>query len=519
MSRRRKQPKNPPTATPPEARLSPAQISRAYALAAQQILASAPPARPSDPPSTGSVSRPAAELAEVQGGKIMWHGVPSQADGEVDFADRLSRSGIPSYGGVVSLEKHPDLSSFSARGLGSQPGLWWDLRNTPEVAAPLKRMSEIIGTSPLRLDRPEMPPHATETDHLMAGVQFDLASRWFWEWQRNKEEGLSSWVDTVLQVAPVCGFLLGEIVAEEKTYTLGGGAEITCLAPSAPQSIMPWAVRYWVLEEGRWAGTIFDFSQSADYGGDRGGYCDYIPSEKLIRARYRPLANNPEGESIMRPIFQQIQQLRMLYNLQALGAEVHALGELWLVQEPGSGSLGSTNAGGVGDEAVAALQRMLVSRAAQYVPGSILPPGMSPVYGQANSNLPNLTPMIENLRQAISLAMGSDDLLIAFQSAGSYAAKKEASVDKNKSLEALVEILIAKPLEDLLARFLSLAFPDSDIWAPRVIWGDVAERDTSAWLDNVSKAKAAGLLDDPEIGPLVRDELGLPQRQDQGGGA
>ena len=126
--------------------------------------------------------------------------------------------------------------------------------------------------------------------------------------------------------------------------------------------------------------------------------------------------------------------------------------------------------------------------------------------------------MIENLRQAISLAMGSDDLLIAFQSAGSYAAKKEASVDKNKSLEALVEILIAKPLEDLLARFLSLAFPDSDIWAPRVIWGDVAERDTSAWLDNVSKAKAAGLLDDPEFGPMIRDELGLPQKSDQGAG-
>lgn len=479
-----------------------------YRQGVEAILSGGKATRPA--PKAQGATQPLLQLAEVAKGMISWEGLPGTSDGEMDFGARASRSGIPSNRGIPYLDKNPDLSAYSARGLGSDPGEWFEVSKLPEVEATLRRIREILGTTPLRLDPPALPKWATAADRARAKVQFDLASRWWWAWTQKSEGGLHSWVRDVLRIAPVCGFILGEVIASEESHDLDG-LEITALSPSAPQSIMPWSVRHWVSDETEWVGTLFDFSQSADYSGNRGGFLDYLPREKLVLVRNNALADMMEGESIMRAAWEQILQLGELYRLQALGAEVHALGELWFVREQGSGTQGSAAVQGSPAED-AAMERILSSRRAHYVPGAVLPPGVEPVYGQANANLPNLTPMIENLRQAISLALGSDDLLIAFQQSGSYAAKQTASEDKNKSLESLIETLIARPLEDLLARFLSYAFPDSKIYSPKVSWGAAEERDLSTWIDNVGKAKSAGLLEDPDFGDIIREELGLPPR-------
>ena len=53
---------------------------------------------------------------------------------------------------------------------------------------------------------------------------------------------------------------------------------------------------------------------------------------------------------------------------------------------------------------------------------------------------------------------------------------------------------------------------DGYIVSPKVVYGAAEERDTGAWLDNIGKAKAYGLLGNVgqrEI-DMVREEVGFP---------
>lgn len=504
MSRRRKQPKT--TTQPAAAPLRPDfnAASEAQMRAFGAALADAVRRR---------AARAEADLAA--GAKTLELGdLPAATrkaiQAEVNWS-RQTVSGVQRAAGVIRMERNVELAPYKARGLGHDPGVFWALRNLPETGAPLARMTREMAATPLRLEPAILPDWASEADEHLAAMQMELASRWLYAWQQDPNRRLAQLVRDVVDYAPACGFCTLELTAREGVITLSDGFQVRGLIPDVPAAVAPWSHRYWVTQGRELTGVVYDFGSVWEKDGSPaagGGGEVYLPAEKVIHVGFDVTGQNYEGRSIMRPIFNQLHQLLDLYKLQALGAEVHALGELWFTQQATSPTGGTAPT--LSPAAEALLRTILNSRVANFVPGALLPPGVEPVYGQAKANLPDLTPLIRTLREAVALVMGDEHRLMGTTGgSGTYAARKDASDDARAPLDDMFELLVATPLEATLARFLALAFPGAPIFCPRVTWGSV-EVDTSTWLEDVAKAKAAGLLDDPDFGDQVRDALNLP---------
>lgn len=430
------------------------------------------------------------------------------ADADTDWTTQQTLDGTQRAAGVLALERNPQLRPYQARGFASNPGLWWELRNLPETGSVFARMTRELSTTPLRLEPATLPEWASEVDEHLASMQYELASRWFYAWQQDPERRLADMVRDVVDYAPACGFCTLELTGTPGVIRLSDGYEVRSLIPNVPAPIAPWTTRYWITQGRALSGAIYDFSSVADYDGTHGDNHVFVPAHKLVVVSFDQTGQHYEGRSLMRPVFNQLHQLADLYRLQALGAEVHALGELWFTQQATAGPGGGT-APTLTTEAVNQLLYLLDNRCATFVPGALLPPGVEPVYGQSKANMPDLTPMIRVLREAVSLVMGDEHRLMGTGAVGSYAARKDASDDSKEPLDFFAETLIARPLETVLARFLALAFPGAPVFTPRIAWGAV-DLDTSSWVQDVAAANGAGLLDHPDFGDQVRDALNLP---------
>lgn len=421
----------------------------------------------------------------------------SDGSAKVTWTRRDGQPGVPMAGGVIRLEKHSDLASMWARGRGGDPGVYWGLQNLPQVQAAINRPVRTLAATPVRWERPELPEWASEVDRTEAEIQFEWAqkaTRWTpAQWAQFARESLKTTV--------VTGFCPFELVGEEREFSVGG-VDGKWICPLPPEWRAPWSVRYWLTLREDLQGVVFDFYQSSDYQGHHGESLVAIPAEKLLLVTSERVGSNWEGYSWLRPIYNHLLMLRQAYQLQALAVEVHGVGELFFLMS--EDSPGNPND-------VAALKAYLGSRKAESAPGAILPHGITPMWSSPDSNIPDLTPVFESLERAIAIALDSDDRLIALQQAGSFAARETASADARDSYDYIFQSFIAHPLEEMLRRFIRLNFPGHDrVWCPRLAYGQVEERDMGAYVETVSKAYLTGLLDDPVIGPPLREQLDLP---------
>lgn len=449
------------------------------------------------------VDIPLAEAAQRMGLKVVYG---DSVDPKPD--ERETWSGIRSTSGVIQLENNPEVVPYEARGIGAATGLFWDLQATPEVGSALGRLRRTASGTALRLEPPVLPQGASNVEHASAELQFALAQRWFYAWEhQGLNEDLSTFVHASTWIAPLMGFCLFELVGDEKTETVMG-VEIEHLAPRVPTPVLPWTVRQWVSVRGKLQGVIADFSGCADLFGGSGSFSEFVDASKLLHVVCDPLADNWEGRSIIRDCYRQVQMLRDLYQLQALGAEVHALGELWFTQQ--GATLTADGNAPITPEQEDQLAALLDNRSAVYIPGAILPPGVGVEYGKSRENVPDLSPLIATLRQAVAMVLDAEDRLMGTEDTGTFAARKEAGAAGRDGLDYVLWHYVAKPLQEVLRRFLTLAFPDATIYPPQLAWGVVQTRDPKEWVETVSAAKQGGLLDDPNIGPVVREELDLP---------
>lgn len=438
----------------------------------------------------------------------------SEVSVDLDYTERQSLDGVQRASGIFALEQNPDLRPYAARGLATRPGAWWDLANTPEVAARLLEISRELSAMQLRLEPAELPEWASDVDEHLAALQLEVARRWWHAWVNDPKRRLRALINDVASYVPTCGFCLAETTARWGVMQLSDGLQLRCLIPDPPSSIAPWTTRYWVHRGATWEGSIFDFASVRDKDGDAGEHEVFIPADKLLHIALDQVGGLLEGRSMLRPCFQQLHQLRDLYRLQALGAEIHAVGELWFTQAGLTAGAGGAIKSSASSRELAILEQILVNRGAVFVTGAVLPPGVEPVYGKSRENVPDLSPQIRTLREAIAMVMGNEHRLMGTTGgSGTYAARKDASADAAEPLDFFAELLVARPLEDTLARFLALAFPGAPLYRPRVCWGNV-ETDTTTWVQNVALAREKGLLTGDDIEDVVREKLDLPERQD-----
>ena len=421
----------------------------------------------------------------------------------VDFSRLQGIDGTPQVNGWITLEKHPDLQPFRARGIGSDPGIFYRLStDCPQVTAALDGPTNAVVSAPYRVEAPELPPWADDEDLAASARQLEYCQRVFWRWGRNN---FRRYLREVFRTAPISGFYVGEIVADLVDID---GTEF--LMPHLPAYRAPWTVRKWINQGETLRGIQFNFTGTDSFGGfgADGQSRVVIPIEKLMHIASGQVGANWEGVSWLRPVWQHIKMLQSLLQTWALSTEINGVGTMIVT---------TSESAPIAVDASDLIEEHLGNYAAEDVPTINLPPGMDIKHISPQQQIPDMTAHVIVLERMISMALKNSHSLIALQKTGSFAARADASSEARDGWKFIADEFISNPIEtQIFERFIRINFPEDvaagRIFVPQLNVAEVAARDPKEAIDTIAAAAAAGLLDHPEFGDVIRGIVGLPAK-------
>ncbi|MGB1276839.1 MAG: helix-turn-helix domain-containing protein, partial [Nannocystaceae bacterium] len=309
-------------------------------------------------------------------------------------------------------------------------------------------------------------------------------------------------IDEVLQTAPVCGFAWFELTARPVMWQLPGDIKPRRYwVPDVPHWRAPWSVSEWILQSEQLVGVQAEYYGAGSANKGR----VILPASNIVHVAADSVESDLEGTSFIRAAHPYLEMLRKALETWGLAVEVNGLGTL-VVTIPDN----------LDDKDAEKLYNHCETYRSAHVPHIQKPEGVEIEVISPQSQLPDLTPHINALERMAMLAMKSSHTLIALQKAGgSFAARSDASADARAGLAYIAQTLVSPVINQALGRFLRWNFPHDNIaeriYHPVLSYGQMAQKDVAAFVTSVAQAKQAGLLDDPEIGGFIREELGLPQ--------
>ena len=436
-----------------------------------------------------------------------------------DWLHRASRSGLPFSAGRERLEHTQAFKPVYARGRSGDVGLFWRLSTTePMVRDAIQGAISAIGAAPWRIEKPTLPSHLKGNPAAQAALDrhYDFASLVWASWtDTGLDRVWSDWIADILQFSMICGFYLGEITAIERQLALPQGPVRTYLIPEIPLTIMPKSVDEWVFQGNPDTGMVAIVQETFDQidtFGNAGPGSKVIQWEKLIHVPFMPASKGDlEGRSILRACARLIEMKQKALQLWALATEVNALGIMTVKQDPQRP---------LTTEAEDKLDDELGNRTAEHVSHIIMPPGdhelqiISPA-----SATPDLGPQIDALDRQIGHALGNVHRLMSLQGTGSYSARQDASGEARDAYDYLAD-LPARAAERLLRRFIILNFPMDArlgmVFTPNVAHAVVEERDNSKYASTVATLTGAGLLSsNTTTENMLREQLDLPPLEEK----
>lgn len=425
----------------------------------------------------------------------------------VDFNVAQGITGIPISRGYITLETHPDLAPFKARGIWSDPGVFYKLaHDTPQVTAAMDAPTNAIVSAPYRVEPTELPPWADDEDKAAQARQLEFCQRVFHRWGRNNWR---RYCRDVMRTAPISGFYLGEMTAD--LVDVDG---VAYLMPDLPEYRAPWTVREWIHQTDTLRGVKFNFGGTDSWGtyGVNGDPLVVIPIEKLVHIASGQVGSNWEGVSWLRPVWMHIKFLQSALSLWALANQVNALGTLVSTSPVGS-PVSSTTAD--------TIEKQANNYVARDVPTIGMPPGHDLKHISPQQQLPDMTPFVIILERMIAMALKNAHSLIALQKAGSYAARADASSEARDGWKFIADEFISNPVEtQIFERFIRLNFPmdaaAGRVYVPELKVDEVQVQDPKEVIDAIAAAQDAGLLDHPKYGAHIREMVGLPREVDNG---
>lgn len=409
---------------------------------------------------------------------------------------RVAQDGLPWSAGLPATETNPELMPYLARGLTSQPSVWGDLAKTPAAAQALEGPVKSLGALRVQVDAAASEPwHGTLEAQLVAkhhAYCAQLLAQW-------GARATSQLVEDLLRTPATYGFGLWELVFTSRWFNLDGQRQLLpALTP--PCWIAPSSVRWWVTERGQPRGVLLDSSAQADQG-SVGGLLG-LPWAKVLWVGFRASGSNLEGESLMRPVFRELQMYRTVRQLQVLALEINALGDKVV-------TLGEKTSGAVLD----ALKSHFRSFVARLVPYLLLPPGCTYEWISGDSAVPDFGPVLDQLRKDLAAALDTTSELLGVNSpGGSYALKVEADAGQRQGYLWLWRRCVSQPMAEVFQRALELAFPDDGVWFPGTLRPeDTKAKDSGAWATTAATLETAGLLRARGVvGREARQKVGLP---------
>jgi len=365
----------------------------------------------------------------------------------------IGKPGLPwQHGRLTGLEHHPDLVPVLARGSGQDPGVFWKLaRSSAQVQSALRDFVASLTSADWTLEMPALEPWNTGDPLAQLALERQYRfSQYLWHtWtSTGLRRNFARWQADQITYAYVCGFYLGEYLAETQVLDLGDGAR-SYEVFGLPEVRVPWSVCEWLTQDERPVGV----RQRTAYTWDRGAskFGQTIPWWKchhftLVDAGPTDL----EGVSALRPAYVALKALQIIDQIQGLAIEVNGLGT-W------TATLVDPNLPG-DEQEVTRLEAHFENTVAAHVPWlrseryklDILSP---------NDSVPDLTPQRAIYERDVMMALDQSHKLIAISSHGSHAARAAASADALRSLD-LPASRLASSAEMLLATAIHANFPD-----------------------------------------------------------
>lgn len=409
----------------------------------------------------------------------------------VDLGAALGRPGMPWRGGLLHLEKHPDLV---CRGAVGEPSVWWDLANDPLIAGMRKKLKGVLAGTPYRVDPAPLPDwhKGNPLAEYAREVQAAYCRRIFAGWSCLPKGGFKRFVRESADTVPVEGWGWWEIVAQTQSLDLGDLGTHDVLMPALPAWRAPWAVWWWVTQDEELLGVVAGFGHSQDriapyQDGPRPKWQTFIPTEKILHVSTGQIGSNHEGVSWQRPHYNQSLMKRDGAQLEALAFEVAGVKELFFRTDPSSPPMGDNQT---------KLQDYINHRKARHAPGAALAPGVEPVW--SDTSMVDFDPFMHRQDRAISQAWSQDERMMSLDNTGSYAARESASGDGRDLLDDTIGELVTEPIEELFGRMIRASFPDFDalglVFPPSLGYGQVEEVDQGAYVTTLSVAVGAGLV-------------------------
>jgi hypothetical protein len=412
---------------------------------------------------------------------------------EVDFEARQGMDGMPWNRGRLRLEHHNALQPFQARGLGSDPGVYWRMRSMPHVTSALMDYISALAGVPWRVERADLPEWVLRDPKKVeaADRQFRFCERLWSEWHAaDADRCFSEWVMELLQYSLICGFCLHEIVADRKSWDLDGTSK-EYLVPRL-ELRAPWTVQEWLLSEDRPVGVVQQLSNVVDMDGKTGPYQVVIPWDKLLHFSVLSGGGSDlEGFSLfVRPAYNPLQMLQEILQLQSLAAEVNGVGTIEVYKH-------DPNVPDMSKDDRSILEEHLLSFRAGHVPWLIPPPGYRLEFHSPQNLVPDFSPQVQMLERIAMLAVGQSHKMIGLFQHGSFAARDSAE-DSARLLYEYPARRVSKLFERLFHRAIAMNFPADaamgNIFPPAVRYSQVRQRDNKAHAETLREYVDAGLL-------------------------
>lgn len=440
-------------------------------------------------------------------GSVSYHGDRY----EVDFEKVSGMPGMPWSQGRLRLEHHNLLQPFQARGLRSDPGVYWKMRTMPHVTSALMDYIGALAGVPWRVERADVPEWIARDPRKLAAFerQFIFCERLWGEWNRSDaDRNFSDWVMELLQYSLICGFCLHEIVADRQSWDLDGKTK-QYLVPRL-ELRAPWTVYEWLLDSKETPlGVVQQLSYITDSYGKTAPYEVVIPWHKLLHFSVLSAGGSDlEGFSLfVRPAYNPLQMMQEILQLQALSAEVNGVGTIEVYKD-------DPNVPDMTKEDREILEEHLLSFRAGHVPWLIPPSGYRLSFHSPQNLVPDFSPIVQMLERISMLAIGSSHKQIGLFQHGSFAARESAE-DSARMLYEYPARKVARIFERLFYRAIEMNFPADAaqglIFPPAVRYSQVRQRDNRSHAETLREYVDAGLLTQTygdEV--VVRKALDMP---------
>ena len=393
---------------------------------------------------------------------------------------RLSTTGVQIDAGVPYTEHNPNLQPFDLRGVEGSIGLADRYARHPTVYGTIARTCALISNRSWRLNVCEIPQWMKGDSELEASVaeQGRFYSMVWHRWQTPNpdvdEPAFRAWIREAVLCLERRGLYVAEITS--KVYKFRGRQ---IRIPDLPRYIAPSSIIAWNFdldgENDRLNGIWLRPPVQTNYmeGFDTGEEI-FVPFDRLlVMSRFR-IGPNPEGESAIRPVMNIVDFHQMLLEIEAMAAERHSNGELFLKQDP-------ITVSSVSDDDLKLMSEYIKNRGKgpNRNNGAVLPKGFEPHMVAPTSQMPNLTPIQTKYEWIIRETMGAEDRGMA-QKGGSYAARDGASDDYKQQLDDACLYAVVEPLSRVMMRYClrnNLAEDELYLVAPNILFSTVVQDD------------------------------------------